>query len=219
MADRDPILEEPVKGSQKLFIIFGGKGSRIAMPPFEFYQASKILDENRVFVRCFKQSWYHGGLPGISKDVEGTRRYLAEIIDRYAPEETVMVGNSMGGFAAILFAALIGDSRAVAFAPQTFISPRLRWKHRDRRWKGLIYRTYMRTLFSERWFDLAALPESGHWRADIHYASTHVLDSIHAQHLANRDHITLHEHAEGGHRLVKVLRDTGQLPKILLGRD
>jgi hypothetical protein len=32
------------------------------------------------------------------------------------PEETVMVGNSMGGFTAILFALLIGDSRAVAFA-------------------------------------------------------------------------------------------------------
>lgn len=219
MGDQDPILEEPVEGSQKLFIIFGGIASGIVMPPFEFYQSSKILDHNRVFVRDFKQSWYHAGLPGISKDLEGTRRCLTEIIERYAPDETVMVGNSMGGFAAILFASLIGDSRAVAFAPQTFIGPRLRWKHRDRRWKGLIYRTYMRTLFSERHFDLAALPENGHWRADVHYASTHVLDRIHGQNLANRDHITLHEHPEGGHKLVKHLRDTGQLPKILLGKS
>jgi len=217
MGDNDPILEEPVDGSQKLFVIFGGIASGIVMPPFEFYQSSKILDHNRVFVRDFKQSWYHAGLPGISKDLDGTCQHLTDIIDRYAPEETVMVGNSMGGFAAILFAALVGDSRAVAFAPQTFISRRLRRKHRDRRWKGQLFRTSLRTAFSERHFDLAELPESGHWRADIHYASTHVLDTVHAQHLANRDHITLHEHPEGGHRLVKHLRDTGQLPKILLG--
>ena len=47
MGDNDPILEEPVDGSQKLFIIFGGIASGIAMPPFEFYQSSKILEANR----------------------------------------------------------------------------------------------------------------------------------------------------------------------------
>jgi hypothetical protein len=130
-----------------------------------------------------------------------------------------MVGNSMGGFAAILFASLIGDSRAVAFAPQTFIERRLRKQHGDRRSKRQLFRRSLRTLFSDRFFDLAELPESGHWRANNLYASTHRLDAIHAVHLGSRKTIALHAHAEGGHRLVKHLRDTGQLPKILLGES
>jgi hypothetical protein len=61
----------------------------------------------------------------------------------------------------------------------------------------------LRTLFSDRFFDLAELPEIGHWRADNLYAPTYRLDAIDAKHLGNRETIALHAHTEGGHRLVK----------------
>ena len=218
MGDEPPILEERQEGSKKLFIIFGGVAAGIAMPPFEFYQSSKILTENRVFVRDVRQAWYHAGLPGTSTDIATTRDYLQDLIARYAPQETVMVGNSMGGFAAMLFAALIGNVRAVAFAPQTFIGPRLRWKYRDRRWRKQILGTYMRSLRREKFYDLATLTDTRPWQVDIYVSASHRLDMAHADHVRSLPQVTVHEYAEGGHKLVKHLRDIGELPRILLGK-
>jgi len=36
-----------------LYIFFGGIAAGIVMPPFEFYSASKIIDENKIFIRDF----------------------------------------------------------------------------------------------------------------------------------------------------------------------
>lgn len=49
-------------GSDSLYLFFGGIQAGIAMPPFEFYQASGIFNENKLFLRDFAQSWYHAGL-------------------------------------------------------------------------------------------------------------------------------------------------------------
>lgn len=215
--DQAPILEEPCEGSKKLYIIFGGIAAGIVIPPFEFIKSSNILDENRLFVRDFKQTWYHAGLPGISTNISETSAHLEAIIERYAPEETIMLGNSMGGFAAMLFASLIGNVRAVAFAPQTFIGPWKRLRVRDKRWKGRIRRTYLRTLTSEKFYDLSKLTDAKPWRADILVAKDHRLDMIHARHVADLPQVTVHEYPEGGHNLVKHLRDLGELPRILRG--
>jgi pimeloyl-ACP methyl ester carboxylesterase len=218
MEDNSPIKEEPVEGSQKLYIIFGGKNVGAGIAPFEFCNASKILNENRVFIRDLSQTWYHMGLPGLSDDIDSTADYLKQLIQRYSPSETILVGNSMGGFAAILFASLVQNCRAIAFAPQTFIGPVKRLKHGERRWRSEIYSTYLKTLFKQKYFDLSQLDAAAsNCRADIIVSAGHKRDLAHALNLQHFSQITVHQYAYKKHGIVKYLRDQGELAQILHG--
>ena len=51
----------------------------------------------------------------------------------------------VGVYAVILLASIVGKGRAIAFAPQTFISPEKRLKYSDKRWNGQIFQTYANT--------------------------------------------------------------------------
>ncbi len=99
----DPIEMELSDNGNNLYRYFGGIAAGIAIPVFEFYSASKIIDEHKLFIRDFAQCWYQDGLPSISKDVYSTARYLKKQIEKINPDKTYFVGNSMGGYAAILF--------------------------------------------------------------------------------------------------------------------
>ena len=221
MDETGPISVEECDGSTSLYVFFGGIAAGIAMPPFEFYNAAQILNENKIFVRDFRQCWYHAGLQGLSTDIYSTAKYLEGQIARIAPEEVVFVGNSMGGFAAILFAHLLGTGRVVAFAPQTFVSLKLRLYHGDFRWMGRITQMHLRTIFKARTFDLKeALQHSARsLPTAIYYSDDDRMDSVHARHLHDLDGVELFRIDGGGHGVVRVLRDNGDLPAILSQRS
>ncbi|WP_277458296.1 hypothetical protein [Methylococcus capsulatus] len=214
-----PVLEELIPASRKLYLIFGGMQGALGIPPFEFYKSSRILKESRVFFRDLSQTWYHAGLPGISSNIPETARYIERIIDKAAAEEVVFIGNSMGGYAAILFSTLIGQGRAVGFSPQTFISPSKRRAWGDRRWRSKILRTYGAALFKPKFFDLRRLLETSgaDHRIDIFVSSLDRLDVIHARNIEPFGNVHITERALGGHNLVKHLRDNGELQLILQG--
>ncbi len=215
MEDLKPIKTDFVHESKKLFVVFGGIAAGIGMPPFEFVKSLNIVSESRVFVRDLRKNWYQSGLPGISNNIEGTKEYLESVIREQSPSEVVMVGNSMGGYAAIMFSALIGNSRAVAFAPQTFISPLKRLRHRDYRWINQILDTYKHSWNKRAIWDLQKLNYEGNWRADLHVCNRNRLDYLHAMNLSKLPQVTIHEYEFGGHALVKKLRDSGELASIL----
>ena len=207
------------EGATELYVFFGGIATGLGMPPFEFYNAARIVDAHKVFVRDFRQSWYHAGLSGVSRDIPSTAAFLERTLDEIGPKRVTFVGNSMGGFAAMLFATLTGRGRAIAFAPQTFVSPSLRRQHRDRRWKREIRGTWLRAAFKPKIYDLRPLLLE---RPPAHPVSIFVseedrLDSVHAEHMRGVPGVTIHESATGGHNVVKVLRDEGRLPAILAG--
>ena len=214
-----PVLEELVSDSNRLYFIFGGIAAEIGMPPFEFYNASRILTENKIFLRDFTQSWYQNGLPGLGKDVFETSNYFAEKIRQVNPVDVYFVGNSMGGFAAILFATLIGSGTAIAFAPQTFISPIGKLRHLDLRWPKQIATTYLTTLAKRHVWDLKPLLTSNQSaaRIEIHVSTKDRLDLMHAQRMRGVGRTTIHEYDLGGHTLVRNLRDNGRLSGILQG--
>tara|TARA_B110000008_G_C16933568_1_gene549695 strand:+ start:646 stop:1311 length:666 start_codon:yes stop_codon:yes gene_type:complete len=215
MTNLEVIKEEVVPGSQKLYIIFGGIASGVGMPPFEFYRASKILDETRIFVRDVQQVWYHAGLPGFSTNIRDTACYLERLIDKHSPDSVIMVGNSMGGFAAILFSHMVSNARAVAFAPQTFISPVRRFLVRDRRWRSNIIKAYQKSWNSPRCWDLGRLKSKAGWSVQIHVSILDRLDNLHAQNLRETEGVEINEYSVGGHDLVKNIRDSGKLASIL----
>ncbi|AAU91957.1 hypothetical protein MCA1751 [Methylococcus capsulatus str. Bath] len=214
-----PVLEELIPGSRKLYLIFGGMRGALGIPPFEFYESARILNESRVFFRDLSQTWYHAGLPGISSNIPETVRYIERIIDKSPAEEVVFIGNSMGGYAAILFSTLIGRGRVVSFSPQTFISPSKRRASGDGRWRSRILRTYGAALFKPKFFDLRRVLEmaTGDNRIDIFVSSLDGLDVVHARNLAPFGNVRITERELGGHDLVKHLRDNGELQLILQG--
>jgi len=157
MSATGSVLAELVPASRSLYLVFGGIAAGIGMPPFEFYRSSAILGESRVFFRDLSQAWYHNGLDGVSTDVPGTAAYLAALVAQCRPERLYFVGNSMGGFAAFLFAHLGGRGHVIMFSPQTFISRLKRLLHADRRWRRQVSAAYRATRSKTRCFDLSQL--------------------------------------------------------------
>lgn len=215
-----PVLEELVPGATRLYFLFGGISAGLGMPPFEFYNSSRIVNEHKVFLRDFSQCWYQNGLPGIGRDIYGISEYLKKKIDQLNPEEVVFVGNSMGGYAAILFAALVGVGRAIAFSPQTFISPGRRVQFSDRRWPWQVTKTYLFSAFKRHVWNLYPwlLKKRNLPCVDIFVSNNDRHDYNHAQLLRSIIGVTIHEYDVGGHELVKYLRESGQLSDILWGK-
>jgi hypothetical protein len=133
-------------------------------------------------------------------------------------ERVVTVGTSAGGYAALLLGSLIGAHDVLAFSPQTFIDRWHRLWHRDRRWKKEMRAVQSSPGLIRRYLDLRRpLASSGvGTRFQLHFCERHRLDRIHARRLAGLPGVDLVSHAEGGHRLVRFLRDQGRLPKLLL---
>lgn len=219
MKAKSAILEELIPGSKKLYFIFGGVAAELAMPPFEFYTSAKIIEENKIFLRDFSQAWYQNGLPGVGNTFHAIGTFIEKKIAELEPEEVFFVGNSMGGYAAILFASLVGKGTAIAFAPQTFVSPLKRLRHREQRWSKQITKMHLRTALKTHVWDLKAwlTPRPTEADIEIYVAKDSRLDYLHATYLKNLESVTVHEFPVGGHNLVKQLRDEGALPAILSG--
>ncbi|MBI9015787.1 MAG: hypothetical protein JEZ07_00865 [Phycisphaerae bacterium] len=213
----DPVLQELVPGAKNLYFIFGGINAGIGMPPFEFYKSSQIINQNKLFVRDFSQTWYQNGLEGIAKDIYGIGDYVKETIQQLQPEKVYYIGNSMGGFAAIAMAAMTGHGKAIAFAPQTFIGPLKRIRHWDRRWQGRMLATWKTSFYRKHIYDLLKHLKSnpGDYSVDIYVSSNHRRDLAHSNNIKNLKNVNVHEYDIGGHQLVKHLRDNGQLADIL----
>jgi hypothetical protein len=67
---KDPNLSVIIDLSYKdrpLLIAFGGRLGALVMPPFEFFNLTKKMDINKIYLRDISQTWYHSGLHGISK--------------------------------------------------------------------------------------------------------------------------------------------------------
>ncbi len=205
--------------SPNLYFFFGGIASGIVMPPFEFYQSSKITNDSKIFFRDLSQTWYQNGLPELGYSLYAIHDYIQKKILERNPDNIYFIGNSMGGYAAILFSALIGKGTAIAFAPQTFISPYLRFKYHDHRWKDKIIHTYKTSFFKRKSWDLKKLLHKKKAQQKIHIfvSRDDALDLIHARHLEDLQNVSIFEFSQGGHGVVKYLKELGKLPEIMSG--
>ncbi len=201
-----------------MLIVFGGiLGAMGGLPPFEFGQLTQDLPVSKLFVRDLHQAWYHQGLPGIARNVSEIEVFLHREIEIQKPQRVVLCGNSMGGYAALLFGALLKADVTLVFSPQTFIGLWQRLWHFDRRWSDKIANAQKATSAERRYFDLKEVLQQANTktRHDIYFSENDWLDKIHARRLSTTNGVVLHPFAEGGHRLVKHLRDTGELSVLV----
>tara|TARA_Y100001970_G_scaffold111881_1_gene139607 strand:- start:1378 stop:2031 length:654 start_codon:yes stop_codon:yes gene_type:complete len=202
--------------SESLFVFFGGISGGLYLPKFEFYKSSGVLDASRVFIRDMNQAWYHKGLKD-DGNIEQFIEEIGKICSLRSFDKITFVGNSMGGYAALLSQLVLGVGRAVAFNPQTFISSDLRLEHKDFRWEAQIKKV-KNIIESSPYKDLKTIVEdTNRTNCEIHVAKDDLLDLKHAWNLANYNSISIIEHESGGHNLVGSLRDSDQLLKIVQG--
>ena len=155
----------------------------------------------------------------MTSDVPSTVDHLTKLVTDINPDNVYFVGNSMGGYAAILFSSLMGIGRVIAFAPQTFIAPHLKLIHGDFRWKEQILKTYLSTVFKKTYLDLkpVLINSQKSNQVSIFVSENNKLDFAHARRLENIDGLYIHSFSDGDHDIVKVLRNKGMLPKIMSG--
>ena len=210
-----PFTMDVGSGSSTLLITFAGISGALGVYPFEFFKITKGFDVDKIFIRDVNQAWYHKGLNGIGNNIEEIADYFKKLIEKYNYNKVVCLGNSMGGYAALVIGKLIDADIILSFAPQTFLDSKNRELHRDNRWIEQI--AQLPTTIEPKYLDLSLLFDSKTNNSLIHifYSLDERIDIVHANWLKDTANVTLHVYENGGHQLVQHLRKSGELYRIL----
>lgn len=213
----DPILTDYTADSKDMLIAFGGISGEIGVPVFEFFKLLSDFPVKKLFLRDLRQSWYQNGVPGFGQTIDEVAANIKAQIIQQQVTRVVMIGNSAGGFAALLFGWILGADEVLAFSPQTFISQKQRLLHADFRWHPQIASVHRISKTRKTYLDLRQVysTEPIRTKAHIHYCTGHRLDRYHAQYMRRNSNVILHKYSHGGHLLVKSLRDSGRLKELI----
>jgi pimeloyl-ACP methyl ester carboxylesterase len=204
--------------SRALLVTFGGMRSLVGIPSFEFVRLTGEIPVKRLFVRDPRQSWYHRGLRKHGRTLASVADAVGDLIARHEVERVVMVGNSAGGYGALVFGTLLGADEVFAFAPQTVLDPGLLAEMNDHRWDDMLAPLIKKGALEPRWADLGvALPEARHTdtRYNVFFDERIRGDRLHAERLRHVEGVRLYKFGRGGHALVRALRDCGALERML----
>lgn len=216
--DLSPIFKDFSSQSPHLLISLGGYFGGFGTT-FEFSNVADAADVKKIFIRDIRRAVYHAGLPGLSSDVPSTAEVLRGLIAESGAKRVTMIGNSQGGFAAIMFGALLNIDYVHALSAQTLVGPLNRWKHRDYRWPHVAAQLYYKSLFKKKYWDLKKLLQSttGKTKFNLHYGQKDPLDSVNAEYLRGCRGVTLHSYPLSKRQLLKHIMDSGQFDNILRG--
>lgn len=214
----NPVYMNFESDSDVMLVAFGGlKGGVGRILPFEFFNITKEIGTKKLYVRDPRQMWYHLGLPGVANSIDGIKDHLKPIIKGQNPRRVVVVGNSAGGYAALLFGCLLDVDTVIAFSPQTFLNKDLMGTHQDNRWTARLMALYR--VGEEKYYNLKrVLFRHRHrkTRYKIHFPEQNRLDYIHAWRMRDVPTVSLRPYESDTHHLVTDLRDSGKLKEILL---
>ncbi len=221
----DPLrvqVEDPTVGvatdfgpkADTLLVAFGGIKGGMGIAPFEFLRLASDVPTKRLFVRDLSQAWYQRGVPGLGETVGEAAAGLRTRIQESGARRVVMTGNSMGGFAALLFGAMCGADEVHAFSPQTFLGRWRRFRARDFRWREQIAAIHRRRPAGAV-LDLRRTLRGWEGPGIVHYCTNYDLDRAHATRLRGLPGVSLRGHESGDHQLVRTLRASGELVEIL----
>jgi|1186.fasta_scaffold112230_2 hypothetical protein len=214
-------LQDPSSGyaadldapSDTLMIVFAGIRGEMGIPSYDFLTISAAQGVKRLFLRDHHRAWYQLGVLGLADSVEGLADALRGIVAGCGASRVVVVGNSAGGYAALLFGGLLAADAALAFSPRTFFNWPRRLRFRDVRYGRDAVRLAMRGHPKPRYRDILTLPASR--RSEVHYSTGDRLDTLHAERVRDMPGFAVHPHPGGTHHLVREMRDRGELGAVL----
>jgi hypothetical protein len=210
-----PILRDYSAQSDVLLVSFSGlKRNPEKVPGFSLRGTLAGVPARKLYLRDLNKAWFLRGLNGLTREVEGTAAFLNAEISSAKARRLIFTGYSLGGFAALLYGVLCGVDEIHAISPQAFINFWRRWRAGDHRWQRYVLPLHFSG--TRRYHDLRPWLEkiAGKTTAHIYFARDSRLDVIHAQHIRDLPRVAVHERAEGSHRLVTVMRESGELRSI-----
>jgi hypothetical protein len=214
---RDPmrgVVGELRDPTAALLVFFGGLDPTTSPPKYDWKGLGLDVPQS-ILVRDHAQVWYQAGIAQLGASVDQSARSLAALIEAIAPPRVAFIGNSAGGYGALLYGSLLGVDAVHVFSPQTFLTPSVRRDLGETRWAENVERLHRLLPDDPTSFDLARALRRNQAPAVIHYAADDPLDTLHAHRLAACDNVELRAHPEGGHDLVVVLKERGQLRSLL----
>jgi hypothetical protein len=212
--DGSPISRDYSARSGVLLVSFSGfKRNPDVLPGFSLRGTLKGLAVDKLYLRDIDRAWFLRGLRGITRNVEETAAFLRAEAQSVSARRVVLTGYSLGGFAALLFGALIGADEVHAISPQTFLTFWRRLRAGDRRWHRYVLPLHFGN--TRHYHDLRPWLGSLERSMHVHFARDSRLDAIHAAHVGDLPKIVVHEYPTGAHRLVTGLRESGELRMIL----
>ena len=206
------------ENSDEIVVAFGGVNQQMGMPVFEFFNILKKKTYTKVFIRDKKQSWYHLGLEG-TKDINETAVKINEMLIKLGSDNkrVIFIGNSAGGYAAIVFGVLLKVNKIIAFSPQTFLGRFKRFFYKDRRWKNQISKLHNVNRNSKYYLDLVKFIKYHSFEEiDIHvyFGVNSKIDKKHFINIMSLP-FTFHLYPYGEHSLIKELKKRKILQQIL----
>ena len=213
--DGHPIRRDYAAASDVLLVVFSGlKQNPRAVPGFSFKKITDGLPAKKLFLRDLDRAWFLKGLRGVTGNVDETVAFLRAEMAVTGARRLVLTGYSLGGFAALLYGALLGADEVQAISPQTFITFGRRLRCGDHRWRRYVWRLHFSD--TRRFHDLKPILQQARGpQFHIRFARDSRLDPCHAEHVRGLPGVTIHEYPEGGHRLVTALHDSGEMRRIL----
>lgn len=228
-SSEESVLVDTVYPGELLVISFGFVAWD-KRPDFDFYGRLKKLENtvgkpmNRILVRDCRNSWYHREIPGLGHHVDEVADSLKQMIAAIKPSRVITIGQSMGGYAAVLYGTLLEVDRILAFGPLSFFCPKQAITYHDRRWLSIMMDIEQNPP-PVRYTDLPALRRQMDSRSELHVvygtlpdvnATESVnLDVLHAMRYGALPNTYLHPVPESGHAVVKHLIDAGQINDLL----
>lgn len=209
---------EILRTGRPLIVAFGGVNQGMGMPVFEFFNMLNAYEVSKVFVRDIQQVWYHKGAIEGKGSMIHTKSAIEHIIKEAKPSKVIFIGNSAGGYAAILFGRWLQVDEVHAFSPQSFIGLMKKLWHNDKRWLLQIVRAHLYFSSFRSFFDLKSAFEkiqNTTTRFTIYYPKDHRLDALHAERLSTFANVKSIGYSDVGHELISVLKKTGELKEIL----
>ncbi len=90
---------------------------------FNFYNIGQMLASkdkyNIIFLNTHKSTWYYDGIIGLGDTVEKCIQSIEEILLNLNSHSAILVGGSMGGYAAILFGSMLkSTAKVISFGPE-----------------------------------------------------------------------------------------------------
>jgi hypothetical protein len=203
------VYEVWMPGSDCAVIVFSGFGAGLA-PRRTLFNYMSIMGKynfSKIFMRDPRQVWYHWGIEGQTRNVEGTAEYLMDLIANHGVRKVATFGSSGGGYAALVFGWLLSADVVHAFSPQTVLEddhPRFQVLRQDAE-------------ICEQYFDVKPLIEDSNHKTEYHvyYCTTAPRDTQQAERLTGLPNMNLHRYEEGGHALAAALTRNGTMDRIL----
>lgn len=213
-----PVRMISKEGANTLFVFFSSIAVSRDFPAFEYFSVSERINAHRIHIRDVDRCYYHSGLQDLTKDIYSTSEYLDKMIKQIAPKKVVFVGGSMGGFAAIMFATLTRSPEVIAFGPQTYLTPWLRYKNGNHRASKWVKRMYRKCIFKPKIWDLRKLLLASDFRPKltIYYAANNRIDRTHMDRLRKVSGVKFIERAVETHGVKHLFPDKSELHEILV---